>query len=137
MNETTVSYPNGMGGRKVNDNPQPDTFHEFGSIVPVVPTFDFGMPSEYSDMIEDLFKLWAAKLPRNRLRYRYYNGKNVLKDFGISIPPQLLNVETIVGWPQKAVDTMAVRSRFDGFTAADNAVQTMLDGIAARSRLRM
>lgn len=137
MEETTVSYPNGQGGRKVNNNPQPDTFHNFGSIVPIVPTFDFGMPSEYSDMIEDLFKLWGAKLPRNRLRYRYYNGKNVLKDFGISIPPQLLNVETIVGWPQKAVDTMAVRSRFDGFTAADNAVQNMLDGIAAHSRLRM
>ena len=68
---------------------------------------------------------------------RYYNGKNVLKDFGISIPPQLLNVETIVGWPQKAVDTMAVRCRFDGFTAGNDEVQAILEGVDLRSRLRV
>lgn len=97
--------------------------------------FGADMPSEYADMINDLLNLWAAKLARNQLKYRYYNGKNVLKDFGISIPPSLLTVETVVGWPQKAVDAMAVRSRFDGFTANDSNVQSILDSIAKRSRL--
>lgn len=99
------------------------------------PVFNNSMPEEYQDMIADLVELWQDKLERNQLRYRYYNGKNVLKDFGISIPPKLLNVETIVGWPQKAVDTMAVRSRFDGFTAASPEVQTRLDQLAQQSRL--
>ena len=138
--ETPMSYPNGQGGRKVNDLPQPNTWHTAARVpapynVPITVGPDF--PAEWRDMLADLFALWAAKLPRNRLRMRYYNGKNHLKDFGISIPPQLLTVETVVGWPQKAVDTMAVRSRFDGFSAGDDEVQAALDGIVASSRLRV
>ena len=94
-----------------------------------------GLSAEYVSMLNTLLGIWASKLYRNQLKMRYYNGKNVLKDFGISIPPSLLNVETVVGWPQKAVDSMAVRSRFDGFTATDADVQDMLDGISRRSRL--
>lgn len=100
-------------------------------------TMRFGsdFPEEWAYMLNDLIDLWDAKLHRNRLKMRYYNGRNHLKDFGISIPPSLLDVETVVGWPQKAVDAMAVRCRFDGFTAADKEVQAMLDGIQRRSRL--
>ena len=102
-----------------------------------MPQFSSGMPAEYRDMIADLLALWGAKLARNQLKHRYYDGKNVLKDFGISIPPSLLNVETVVGWPQKAVDAMAVRCRFDGFKSQDPEAQAMLDGISARSSLNV
>lgn len=103
------------------------------------PSLNFGgdMPAEYYGMIEDCLSLWASKLIRNKLKYRYYNGKNVLKDFGISIPPSLLTVETVVGWPQKAVDSMAVRCRFDGFKSQDEEVQRMLDDLSQRSRLNV
>lgn len=130
----TASYKN---SGKANDKPQPDTWKPLyadGVDFPV-PNFGSDLPQEYSDMAADLFGLWTGKLLRNQLRYRYYNGKNVLKDFGISIPPSLLDVETVVGWPQKAVDAMAVRCRFDGFKSLDGDVQAMLDGISARSRL--
>ena len=119
---------------------QPDTWHQIATVQPPIADFArFGadFPDEWRDMLEDLMALWAAKLGRNRLKMRYYNGKNVLKDFGISIPPQLLNVETIVGWPQKAVDAMAVRCRFDGFTASTDAAQAMLNAVDERSRLRV
>ena len=119
---------------------QPDTWRSIASVPAPIPQplrFGSDFPSEWAYMLNDLMDLWASKLWRNRVRMRYYNGKNVLKDFGISIPPQLLNVETIVGWPQKAVDTMAVRCRFDGFTANDVDAQAMLDGITNRSRLRV
>lgn len=95
------------------------------------------MPVEYAEMAHDLFNLWACKLGRNLLRMRYYHGKNVLKDLGISIPPPLMGVETVVGWPQKAVDALAVRSRFDGFTASTPDVQGALDRLASRSNLRV
>ena len=111
------------GGKKVNNNPQPDTWRKVASVpAPVPQALHFGsdFPAEWEYMLNDLVGLWSSKLWRNRVRMRYYNGKNVLKDFGISIPPQLLNVETIVGWPQKAVDALAVRSRFDGFTAEED-----------------
>lgn len=94
-------------------------------------------PAEWREMLFDLLELWRSKLGRNMLKMRYYNGKNVLKDFGISIPPTLLNVETVVGWPQKAVDAMAVRSRFDGFTATDYNVQADLNKLVNSSNLRM
>lgn len=123
-----------------NDGPQPETvWHAVGAYHEPSITQRFGrdMPDEWAYMLADLMGLCASKLWRNRLKMRYYNGKNVLKDFGISIPPQLLNVETIVGWPQKAVDTMAVRCRFDGFTANDAGTQAMLDGLDMRSRLHV
>lgn len=137
---TPDNYPNGRGGMKVNSNSQPDNvWKAITSYHPLTfepPTFGGDFPAEWAEMIEDLVGLWAAKIARNQLRMRYYNGKNVLKDFGISIPPQLLTVETVVGWPQKAVDAMAVRCRFDGFTATDEETQSMLNGISERSRLR-
>ena len=133
------TYPNGQGGKKVNDNPQPESVWTTVATLSVpyreIPPIAPGLPPDYAHMLQELLTIWSGKLVRNQLRMRYYNGKNVLKDFGISIPPQLLNVETVVGWPQKAVDAMAVRSRFDGFTAADPDVQDMLDSISRRSRL--
>ena len=124
-----------------NANPQPEnvwtTIGTYAVPLASMPSISPGLPDKYAFMLADLFNLWSAKLYRNQLKMRYYNGKNVLKDFGISIPPQLLSVETVVGWPQKAVDSMAVRSRFDGFTATDADVQSMLDGISRRSRLNV
>lgn len=103
----------------------------------LTPNISGKLPEEWRDMFADLCNLWGAKIDRNQLKMRYYNGKNVLKDFGISIPPQLRDVETVVGWPKKAVDSMAVRCRFDGFTANDTEVQNALNGIDSRSRLRV
>lgn len=94
-------------------------------------------PAEYAAMFAELMDVWRAKLTKNQLRQRYYDGKNALKDFGISIPPQLLTVETVVGWPQKAVDALAVRSRFDGFSCDDEALQSQVDEISKRSRLKL
>ena len=134
---TPANYPEGQGAvhSKVNNNPQPNTWHRvrFSHKRPMF----VDLPDVYAGMFYDLLNLWESKLMRNQLRFRYYNGKNVLKDFGISIPPQLLNVETVVGWPQKSVDALAVRSRFDGFTASSYEVQNLLDDISARSRLRV
>lgn len=119
--------------------PQPDTWHELRRIDYGEwkrPRFAAGLPDEWETVATYLFALREAKEHRNRMRRRYYDGKNHLKDFGISTPPELLNVETVVGWPRIAVDAMAVRSRFDGFTAATTEVQEMLDGIVDRSRLK-
>lgn len=129
----TMTY--GGGAAIVNDAPQPDTWHE---IVPSPVSVTNGLvPAEWLDMLNELLFIHAARLRRNRIRYRYYDGKNKLKDFGISTPPQLLNVETVVGWPKKAVDALAERSRFDGFAASEVEVQEALDAISERSRLKV
>lgn len=75
-----------------------------------------GLSEDEMQVFNDLFCVWRDKFQRNVLQRKYYDGKNRLQDLGISIPPHLLHVETVVGWPTKAVDALAVRSRFDGFT---------------------
>jgi len=68
-----------------------------------------------------LYKLlnqWAAKRARNVLRTVYAEGKNALQDLGISLPPQMRNVELVLGWPMKAVQVLAARIVFDGFVIA-------------------
>lgn len=128
----TMTY--GGDAAIVNDSPQPNTWRE---IDPAVSIAGGLVPLEWLDMLNELLEVFYSKLRRNRLRYRYYDGKNKLKDFGISTPPQLLNVETVVGWPKKAVDALSERSRFDGFSASDPDVQGLLDAISERSRLNV
>lgn len=136
---STDTYPNGQGGKIVNNNPQPDTWHSYSPekrehyTRPLLPA---DTPFEYADRLYELLDVWYDKLARNKLRYKYYSGRNRLKDFGISTPPELLNVETVVGWPQKSVDALAVRSRFDGFTATNDETRKILDELSERSRLR-
>lgn len=109
------------------------TLYTVSGAAPVVVESD--LPEGFAGMYGELYRVWSGKLVRNRLKYRYYDGKNKLKDLGISTPPQLLNVETVVGWPQKAVDALAVRSRFDGYIAGDDGLQARLDAISEHSRI--
>ena len=134
--QTPDTYPNGRGGRRVNDNPQPDTWHA-APAQPLRLDIPADLPERWAAELDDLWRLWMARLARNRERYAYYDGKNRLKDFGISTPPELLGVETVVGWPNKAVMAMATRSRFDGFTAATDGLQASLDALARRSSLHV
>lgn len=59
------------------------------------------------------------KRSRVRMRYNYYEMKNRIKDFQVSTPPELRNVQTVLGWCGKAVDNLADRIVFRGF-AEDN-----------------
>ena len=69
--------------------------------------------------IEYLRKKLAYKANRIRLRYKFYEMKNITKDFNISTPPQLINWMNCLGWCSKAVDTLADRLVFREF-ANDN-----------------
>ncbi|MDY5267368.1 MAG: hypothetical protein SPH47_02335, partial [Collinsella sp.] len=73
------------------------------------------LPPELRQVVSDLFDTWAVIRERNARLTRYYEMRNSVKDFGISIPPQLAHVDEVVGWAQKAVDVRVNRSRFDGF----------------------
>lgn len=71
----------------------------------------------------DLINALRDKLQRhdakNHLLEHYYEGKNRLKDFRISIPPQLTAAETVVGWAGTAVDVLEERVDFEGWMGAD------------------
>lgn len=55
------------------------------------------------------------KEPRVRMRYGFYEMKNLTFDFGISSPPDLRYWNAVVGWNAKAVDAMADRLSFRKF----------------------
>lgn len=93
------------------------------------------LPPELRQVVSDLFDTWAVIRERNARLTRYYEMRNSVKDFGISIPPQLAHVDEVVGWAQKAVDVRVNRSRFDGFVFRGESDPT-LDTLVMQNRLR-
>ena len=66
--------------------------------------------------------------PYLELRGLYYDGMQKMQDLGISIPPSLVGLRTVVGWPQIGVDALANRTvvegfRFPGATDVDDDLQ--------------
>jgi len=77
------------------------------------------------------------KRRRNEIRRKYYDGHNALKDLGIAIPPTLKDVEVVVGWPAKAVDSMSRRTVLEGFSSPDEGdeLEAVIDDIWDMNRL--
>lgn len=87
---------------------------------------NFGTPTislDVSDanLLGELMRVWESKRARNLLRTTYYEGKNALKDFGISIPPQLRQAETAMQWVAKGVNALTDRSQFDDFVSPNGS----------------
>lgn len=99
----------------------------------IAPAMMSGLSGPERDAVGALMRVWNDHLVRNVLRERYYRAWNRLRDLDIAIPPQLKRVETCVGWAAKAVDMLAGRSVFDGFTFAgerNEGLDTLLDAQA-------
>lgn len=72
----------------------------------------------------------------NETRRRYFEAKQFVKHLGIAIPPQLQNFETALGWPYKAVKSLASRVKFDGFAVPGSSGSDFgIDRIWADNRL--
>lgn len=70
--------------------------------------------SDYMGM-EYLRRKLNQKRQRVNLRYKYYEMKNYVRDFGISTPPELRAFNSSLGWCAKAVDSLADRVVFNEF----------------------
>lgn len=53
--------------------------------------------------------------PYLELRGLYYDGMQKIQDLGISIPPSLAGLRTVIGWPQIGIDAIDERCRVEGF----------------------
>ncbi|HET6909838.1 MAG TPA: phage portal protein [Mycobacteriales bacterium] len=53
--------------------------------------------------------------PYLELRGLYYDGLQRMQDLGISIPPSLAGLRTVIGWPQVGVDAVDERLYVEGF----------------------
>ena len=65
--------------------------------------------------IEYLRNKLIAKKGRVMLRYSFYDMKHAAQDFGISTPPDLKSMMSVLGWCGKSVDALADRLTFQGF----------------------
>lgn len=63
-----------------------------------------------------LWKRIETKAAKNELLNAYYDGHRVFQDLGISVPPQMARVRAALGWPAKAVSTLARKHVFEGYS---------------------
>ena len=71
-----------------------------------------------AELLEQLVRIWQKKRPRNLTRTVYYDGEAALKDFGISLPPQMRSINAALGWTAKGVHALTDRSEFEGFVSS-------------------
>ena len=67
------------------------------------------------------------KRPRVLLRYEYYEMKNAVKDFQISVPPEFAFLKETLGWCGKAADSLADRLVFREFKDDNFAINEIYE----------
>ncbi|MFJ6073699.1 phage portal protein [Streptomyces sp. NPDC093065] len=65
----------------------------------------------------------------------YMNGEQLVRDLGISIPPQLKGLHTVIGWPRIGVESLERRLDLEAFRWADGSDSSELTEIAAANDL--
>jgi|TARA_R110000796_G_scaffold39383_2_gene98242 hypothetical protein len=75
------------------------------------------LSTEEIELADSLVKKLSSYELRNVELEKYYDAKQVLRDFNISIPPTLKNVESVVGWPGTVVSVLEERLDLEGFLA--------------------
>ena len=65
--------------------------------------------------IEFLRRKLSGKQSRVNMRYAYYEMKNRVRDFNITIPREWSWLGVVLGWSAKAVDSLADRLVFREF----------------------
>lgn len=74
-----------------------------------------------ANLLDQLVRIWKSKRPRNLERSVYFDGKAALKDFGISLPPQMRSIGSTLGWTAKGVRALTDRSKLLGFESATDS----------------
>lgn len=86
-----------------------------------IPPVDLDDRGPDSRLLLDLINVWRSKRDRNIRRSLYFDGEAALKDFGISLPPQMRRITAALGWVAKGVHAVTDRSRFEGFVSASGS----------------
>ncbi|MEU0937582.1 phage portal protein [Embleya sp. NPDC005971] len=98
------------------------------------------LPSTYlTDDQKQLMAVMRQELHMNRfklkLRDAYYEGQQLIRDLGISIPPQLKGLHTVIGWPRIGVDALEQRLDLEAMRWSDGSDSSELEEIAEANDL--
>jgi hypothetical protein len=95
-----------------------------------------GLSVEDNQELNELLRQLGSVSGINETRRRYFECKQKIRHLGISIPPQLQSFETVIGWPYKAVKSLASRIKLGGFAVpGGEASDYGIDRIWADNRL--
>lgn len=84
-----------------------------------------GLEHDEQNLLDQLLHQLEVKNRRNLLRSRYYDGRNAVRDLGISTPPNFRHIATVLGWPAKAVDVLNRRCNLDGFVIPGGSAEDL------------
>ena len=89
------------------------------------------------DALEALLDVRSRVAARNSSLEDYYEGDVMVKDIGVDVlPPEAdVHVSLSCNWPEKAVDALANRSRFDSFVFEGGEADPRLARIVADNHL--
>lgn len=74
-----------------------------------------GLDDGEQDLIAGLATKLIYQSTLMRITQAYYDGTQRLQNLGVSIPPSLAGVRTVVDWPRICVDPLVQRAVVDGF----------------------
>ena len=94
-----------------------------------------GLEDHERGTVRELVRVWNAKRPRNMLREAYYLEHVNARSLGIAVPPKL-KIKACCGWPRKAVDYIASRSIFDGYTTSNEEAAEKLRAVVAENDMK-
>lgn len=86
-----------------------------GISTPISSSGSLGLTADEIAMIAEMRERWSGHLKGNVRRQLTYDQKDLFKDLKISTPPQLANLEAVLGWGAKTVDVLSDRITFERF----------------------
>lgn len=85
-----------------------------------------GLSVDEMRLVRRLLATISQKRRRNQTRTAYMDGKHLLRKLPPTAPDYLKNLAIVLGWPAKAVEAVANRTRLQGFSASE-PVRSELD----------
>jgi hypothetical protein len=98
-----------------------------------MPTRISGLTDDEQRALGQSLDVLLAKQSKNAELNVYYDGKKPLEDLGISIPPSLRAMDVALEWPARAVQSLAEKHKFEGFSLDGDVDPFGTDGIFARN----
>ena len=90
-----------------------------------------GLDGKECGLFNRLLYEWGSHLNSNLRNEAYYNFEKVVQNLERGLPEQMRGMRAVVGWPAKAVDALAARSVFMGFTSDGSAAEDLGDVVRA------
>lgn len=88
-----------------------------GTLKLIAPSTVNGLSNEELGFLAELCDTWTRHSERNATLTAYYEAKEPLKDFGLTMPKSITTNYTPLGWARKAVDMLMELCVFEGFVA--------------------